>query len=114
MSGQVTRPRIGGGFFFLGRRVRYVLGFCISLVSGKWMVNCPISKRWILLYLYPIFIDFKKTAAERRQIGLSKACQNRTCVEIGNYCNCNGLSSGFRDGMKRSLIVIKKKKSLSY
>ncbi|RYR41107.1 hypothetical protein Ahy_A08g037500 [Arachis hypogaea] len=29
----------------------------------------------------------KKTMAEGRRIGLSKACENPTCAEIGDCCN---------------------------
>uniref|UniRef100_A0A0A0L2H8 Signal recognition particle 19 kDa protein n=1 Tax=Cucumis sativus TaxID=3659 RepID=A0A0A0L2H8_CUCSA len=44
----------------------------------------PNIKRWVVLY--PIYINSKKTIAEGRRIGVSKACENPTCVEIGDCC----------------------------
>lgn len=41
-------------------------------------------KRWIVFY--PIYINSKKTIAEGRRINVSKACENPTCVEIGDCC----------------------------
>ncbi|MED6175504.1 signal recognition particle 19kDa [Stylosanthes scabra] len=45
----------------------------------------PNVKRWIVLY--PVYINSKKTMAEGRRIGLSKACENPTCAEIGDCCS---------------------------
>ncbi|KAL1334308.1 hypothetical protein AAHE18_11G167900 [Arachis hypogaea] len=45
----------------------------------------PNIKRWIVLY--PVYINSKKTMAEGRRIGLSKACENPTCAEIGDCCS---------------------------
>ena len=45
----------------------------------------PNIKRWIVLY--PIYMNSKKTMAEGRRIGLSKACENPTCAEIGDCCS---------------------------
>ncbi|XP_057731263.1 signal recognition particle 19 kDa protein-like isoform X2 [Arachis stenosperma] len=45
----------------------------------------PNIKRWIVLY--PVYMNSKKTMAEGRRIGLSKACENPTCAEIGDCCN---------------------------
>lgn len=41
-------------------------------------------KRWIVFY--PVYINSKKTLAEGRRISASKACENPTCVEIGDCC----------------------------
>lgn len=41
-------------------------------------------KKWIVLY--PIYINSKKTVAEGRRIAVAKACENPTCVEIGDCC----------------------------
>ena len=45
----------------------------------------PNIKKWIVLY--PVYINSKKTIAEGRRIGLSKACENPTCAEIGDCCS---------------------------
>lgn len=45
----------------------------------------PNIKKWIVLY--PVYINSKKTVAEGRRIGLSKACENPTCAEIGDCCS---------------------------
>jgi len=45
----------------------------------------PSIKKWIVLY--PVYINSKKTVAEGRRIGISKSCENPTCVEIGDCCN---------------------------
>ncbi|XP_022979984.1 signal recognition particle 19 kDa protein [Cucurbita maxima] len=45
----------------------------------------PNIKRWVVLY--PIYINSKKTIAEGRRIGVSKACENPTCAEIGDCCS---------------------------
>ncbi|GLT91454.1 hypothetical protein SLE2022_093400 [Rubroshorea leprosula] len=45
----------------------------------------PNTKKWVVFY--PVYINSKKTAAEGRRISLSKACENPTCVEIGDCCN---------------------------
>ncbi|KAK7268875.1 hypothetical protein RIF29_21584 [Crotalaria pallida] len=42
-------------------------------------------KKWNIVY--PVYINSKKTMAEGRRIGLTKACENPTCVEIGDCCN---------------------------
>jgi len=42
-------------------------------------------KKWIVLY--PVYINSKKTVAEGRRIGISKSCENPTCLEIGDCCN---------------------------
>ncbi|XP_054807692.1 signal recognition particle 19 kDa protein [Prosopis cineraria] len=44
----------------------------------------PNIKKWIVLY--PVYINSKKTVAEGRRIGLSKACENPTSAEIGDCC----------------------------
>ncbi|KAK8943294.1 Signal recognition particle 19 kDa protein [Platanthera zijinensis] len=41
-------------------------------------------KRWNIIY--PIYINSKKTIAEGRRIGASKACENPTCIEIVDCC----------------------------
>eukprot|EP00262_Sarcandra_glabra_P000472 TRINITY_DN10555_c0_g1_i1.p1 TRINITY_DN10555_c0_g1~~TRINITY_DN10555_c0_g1_i1.p1 ORF type:complete len:139 (-),score=28.26 TRINITY_DN10555_c0_g1_i1:117-533(-) len=45
----------------------------------------PNIKRWIVFY--PVYINSKKTLAEGRRISASKACENPTCLEIGDSCN---------------------------
>ncbi|GLT79143.1 hypothetical protein SLA2020_506440 [Shorea laevis] len=45
----------------------------------------PNTKKWVVFY--PVYINSKKTLAEGRRISLSKACENPTCVEIGDCCN---------------------------
>ncbi|XP_028776162.1 signal recognition particle 19 kDa protein-like [Neltuma alba] len=45
----------------------------------------PNIKKWIVLY--PVYMNSKKTVAEGRRIGLSKACENPTCAEIGDCCS---------------------------
>ena len=45
----------------------------------------PNIKKWIVLY--PVYINSKKTIAEGRRIGLSKACENPTCAKIGDCCS---------------------------
>ncbi|XAR73751.1 hypothetical protein NMG60_11007823 [Bertholletia excelsa] len=42
-------------------------------------------KKWNILY--PVYMNSKKTIAEGRRISASKACDNPTCVEIGDCCN---------------------------
>ncbi|CAA6667157.1 unnamed protein product [Spirodela intermedia] len=44
----------------------------------------PNIKRWIVVY--PVYINSKKTLAEGRRIGVSQACENPTCIEIGDCC----------------------------
>ncbi|PKU74144.1 signal recognition particle 19 kDa protein [Dendrobium catenatum] len=44
----------------------------------------PNFKRWNIIY--PIYINSKKTIAEGRRINASKACENPTCIEIGDCC----------------------------
>uniref|UniRef100_A0A1D1Y6S6 Signal recognition particle 19 kDa protein n=1 Tax=Anthurium amnicola TaxID=1678845 RepID=A0A1D1Y6S6_9ARAE len=44
----------------------------------------PNIKRWIVFY--PVYINSKKTLAEGRRIGVDKACENPTCIEIGDCC----------------------------
>ncbi|XP_030461867.1 signal recognition particle 19 kDa protein [Syzygium oleosum] len=44
----------------------------------------PNMKRWIVLY--PVYINSKKTIAEGRRICAAKACENPTCIEIGDCC----------------------------
>ncbi|KAE9601535.1 hypothetical protein Lal_00040610 [Lupinus albus] len=41
-------------------------------------------KKWNILY--PVYINSKKTMAQGRRIGLTKACENPTCAEIGDCC----------------------------
>lgn len=41
-------------------------------------------KSWNIIY--PIYINSKKTIAEGRRIGASKACENPTCIEIADCC----------------------------
>ncbi|CAK9169275.1 unnamed protein product [Ilex paraguariensis] len=47
--------------------------------------DIPNIKKWIVFY--PIYINSKKTIAEGRRINASKACENPTCVEIGDCCS---------------------------
>ncbi|PKA58108.1 Signal recognition particle 19 kDa protein [Apostasia shenzhenica] len=42
-------------------------------------------KKWNIIY--PIYINLKKSIAEGRQNSASKACENPTCIEIGDCCN---------------------------
>ncbi|KAH8491915.1 hypothetical protein POPTR_012G045500v4 [Populus trichocarpa] len=44
----------------------------------------PNIKKWVVLY--PVYINSKKTIAEGRRISAEKACENPTCVEIGDCC----------------------------
>ncbi|KAK3421379.1 hypothetical protein EUGRSUZ_G02037 [Eucalyptus grandis] len=44
----------------------------------------PDIKKWVVLY--PAYINSKKTIAEGRRIRVEKACENPTCVEIGDCC----------------------------
>lgn len=46
--------------------------------------NIPNIKKWIVFY--PVYINSKKTIAEGRRINATKACENPTCVEIGDCC----------------------------
>lgn len=41
-------------------------------------------KKWIILY--PVYVNSKKTIAEGRRISTGKACENPTCLEIGDCC----------------------------
>jgi len=45
----------------------------------------PNIKKWIVMY--PVYINAKKTMAEGRRIAVAKACENPTCVEIGDCCS---------------------------
>lgn len=45
----------------------------------------PSIKKWIIIY--PIYINSKKTIAQGRCISASKACENPTCIEIGDCCS---------------------------
>ncbi|KAJ4823363.1 hypothetical protein Tsubulata_047585 [Turnera subulata] len=45
----------------------------------------PNIKKWVVLY--PVYINSKKTLAEGRRIRTEKACENPTCVEIGDCCH---------------------------
>lgn len=47
--------------------------------------DLPSIKKWVVLY--PVYINSKKTVAEGRRIALDKACENPTCVEIGDCCS---------------------------
>ncbi|KAM7278956.1 hypothetical protein ACFE04_006090 [Oxalis oulophora] len=42
-------------------------------------------KKWNIIY--PVYINSKKTIAEGRRISSTKACENPTCVEIGDCCS---------------------------
>ncbi|WOL06984.1 signal recognition particle 19 kDa protein-like [Canna indica] len=42
-------------------------------------------KKWNIIY--PVYINSKKTVAEGRRISTAKACENPTCIEIGDCCN---------------------------
>ncbi|WOL16350.1 signal recognition particle 19 kDa protein-like [Canna indica] len=42
-------------------------------------------KKWNIIY--PVYINTKKTVAEGRRISTTKACENPTCIEIGDCCN---------------------------
>ncbi|KAM7491507.1 hypothetical protein LguiA_034428 [Lonicera macranthoides] len=46
--------------------------------------NIPNIKKWVVFY--PVYINSKKTIAEGRRINATKACENPTCVEIGDCC----------------------------
>ncbi|XP_058763031.1 signal recognition particle 19 kDa protein-like [Vicia villosa] len=48
-------------------------------------VELSTIKKWIILY--PVYINSKKTVTEGRRISVSKACENPTCVEIGDCCS---------------------------
>ncbi|XP_056176947.1 signal recognition particle 19 kDa protein-like [Syzygium oleosum] len=45
----------------------------------------PNIKKWVVLY--PVYINPKKTIAEGRRICVTKACENPTCIEIGDCCS---------------------------
>ncbi|KAL9374943.1 hypothetical protein Peur_031822 [Populus x canadensis] len=45
----------------------------------------PNIKKWVVLY--PVYINSKKTIAEGRRISVEKACENPTCLEIGDCCS---------------------------
>ncbi|XP_021889436.1 signal recognition particle 19 kDa protein [Carica papaya] len=49
------------------------------------IANSEDIKKWIVLY--PVYINSKKTIAEGRRISVSKACENPTCMEIGDCCS---------------------------
>ncbi|URE23563.1 Signal recognition particle 19 kDa [Musa troglodytarum] len=38
-------------------------------------------------YTRPVYINSKKTVAEGRRISATKACENPTCIEIGDCCS---------------------------
>lgn len=42
-------------------------------------------KKWNVIY--PVYINSKKTVAEGRRISATKACENPTCIEIGDCCS---------------------------
>ncbi|XP_043713505.1 signal recognition particle 19 kDa protein-like [Telopea speciosissima] len=75
----------------------------------------PNTKKWIVLY--PIYINSKKTITEGRRINTTKACENPTCVEIGDCCNYLKLPSVIeidkaypRDFMQRGRVRVLLKK----
>ncbi|KAJ4835820.1 signal recognition particle 19kDa [Turnera subulata] len=47
--------------------------------------SAPNTKKWVVLY--PVYINSKKTLAEGRRIRTEKACENPTCIEIGDCCH---------------------------
>ncbi|EEF43168.1 signal recognition particle 19 kDa protein [Ricinus communis] len=47
--------------------------------------SIPNIKKWVVLY--PVYINSKKTIAQGRRICTTKACENPTCVEIGDCCS---------------------------
>ncbi|OVA17603.1 Signal recognition particle [Macleaya cordata] len=47
--------------------------------------SIPNIKKWVVFY--PVYINSKKTIAEGRRISASKACENPTCIEIGDCCS---------------------------
>ncbi|CAK9166276.1 unnamed protein product [Ilex paraguariensis] len=47
--------------------------------------DIPNIKKWIVFY--PIYINSKKMIVEGRRKNSSKACENPTCVEIGDCCS---------------------------
>ncbi|KAG1330452.1 signal recognition particle 19 kDa protein [Cocos nucifera] len=49
------------------------------------MDGMPNIKKWAVIY--PIYINSKKTVALGRRISVAKACENPTCIEIGDCCN---------------------------
>ncbi|KAI4344721.1 hypothetical protein L6164_011915 [Bauhinia variegata] len=59
-------------------------GFSSTPTARNMDGELPNIKKWIVLY--PVYIDSKKTMAEGRRIGLSKACENPNCTEIGDCC----------------------------
>lgn len=53
--------------------------------SATMDTSAPLDvSRWTVFY--PIYINNKKTAAEGRRISILSACENPTCVEIGDCC----------------------------
>ncbi|XP_010915984.1 signal recognition particle 19 kDa protein [Elaeis guineensis] len=49
------------------------------------MDGMPNIKKWIIIY--PVYINSKKTIAQGRRISAEKACENPTCIEIGDCCS---------------------------
>ncbi|KAL8141457.1 hypothetical protein V2J09_014489, partial [Rumex salicifolius] len=79
------------------------------------MGELPNIKKWIILY--PVYINSKKKASEGRRISIEKACENPTCVEIGDCCKHLGLNYAIeidkaypRDFMQRGRVRVMLKK----
>ncbi|KAG1335006.1 signal recognition particle 19 kDa protein [Cocos nucifera] len=49
------------------------------------MDGMPNIKKWMIIY--PVYINSKKTIAQGRRISAEKACENPTCIEIGDCCS---------------------------
>ncbi|URE23566.1 Signal recognition particle 19 kDa, partial [Musa troglodytarum] len=54
--------------------------FCIDGNPGQLVTNG-------MSYTRPVYINSKKTVAEGRRISATKACENPTCIEIGDCCS---------------------------
>ncbi|WJZ86837.1 hypothetical protein VitviT2T_006256 [Vitis vinifera] len=67
--------------YLAGANLYYRLRILIGDMDGE----VPNIKKWIVFY--PVYINSKKTIAEGRRLSTSKACENPTCVEIGDCCS---------------------------
>ncbi|CAL9057492.1 unnamed protein product [Musa banksii] len=48
-------------------------------------IEVPNIKKWNVIY--PVYINSKKTVTEGRRVCATKACENPTCIEIGDCCS---------------------------
>ncbi|URE43871.1 Signal recognition particle 19 kDa, partial [Musa troglodytarum] len=55
------------------------------LVESRMQVEAPNIKKWNVIY--PVYINSKKTVTEGRRVSATKACENPTCIEIGDCCS---------------------------